>query len=400
MKRDSMTGWRATLRALVFAAGALWAAGGCGRAESPSIDSETHWLMSCDSDLDCGVGSCEYGVCTETCASSEDCSSLGVAGVECVGEAGAACLLQCADADDCSALGSGAVCESQRCELPASSAVGSVGDGDGASAGTTVLCDGSEDVRFYWSAGPGDSVRDYNEFAASRGAGFLAIDGQCRFWRASGATLPVYSGTLSAQDAASFATLVYDRFAELDSYDDQVPCISGGTTRLWSPMSRAFCNCACQEQPELAGWLSVAEGMRDPQLQALFADAQPLAGPLRLALLGYGGNLSDLSILRRIDGAPLAWPLSRAPAESEIYPAPIGADPPVPDPSWGVDINDPADLAALRATQRAFLQRSGGPGYTPVDYIDPDTQQLLFFQMLLRDELPATIQAALERPLF
>src|SRR6187549_3460575 len=130
-----MTRSRATLAALLLAAtfAALQGASGCGRANSPRFDSETHWLTRCDTYLDCGAGSCECGVCTAPCASDADCSAIGVTGVECVAQSGgcgasvgstaaasSACLLPCADDADCSALGSGAVCESQRCELPAS----------------------------------------------------------------------------------------------------------------------------------------------------------------------------------------------------------------------------------------------------------------------------------------
>lgn len=141
MNRNSMKRSSAALPALLIAAGfgALSGASGCGRAESSRMDSETHWLTSCDSDLDCGTGSCECGVCTEACTSSADCSGLGVAGAECVAQSGAcgastasasapsplgsACLLPCVDDADCTGLGSDAVCESQRCERPASSRV-------------------------------------------------------------------------------------------------------------------------------------------------------------------------------------------------------------------------------------------------------------------------------------
>lgn len=39
-------------------------------------------------------------------------------------------------------------------------------------------------------------------------------------------------------------------------------------------------------------------------------------------------------------------------------------------------------------------------GATALVWTDPETQQSAWFHMLLRDELPAHVQAALERPLF
>src|SRR5690349_3472445 len=135
MNRSPLKRSRARLPALLGAAclAALEGASGCGRAESPQIDSETHWLTSCVSDQDCNFGRCECGVCTESCVTSADCAGVGLAGVECVqlsgcgsgvsaaGESsdGAACLLSCVDDADCGGLGGGARCESQRCERPA-----------------------------------------------------------------------------------------------------------------------------------------------------------------------------------------------------------------------------------------------------------------------------------------
>ncbi|RYZ06605.1 MAG: hypothetical protein EOO73_14975 [Myxococcales bacterium] len=48
-------------------------AGGCGKLDSGGEGSETHWLLTCDSDEDCGVGQCLCGVCTLPCASLRDC---------------------------------------------------------------------------------------------------------------------------------------------------------------------------------------------------------------------------------------------------------------------------------------------------------------------------------------
>jgi hypothetical protein len=216
------------IKALLVTAGlgVLQGASGCGRADSPRLDSETHWLMSCESDLDCGAGSCECGVCTEPCSSSADCSVLGIEGIECVTElgacgalgestaaaptaAGSACLLPCADNADCGALGAGAVCESQRCQLPASSFADGVGAAPSASA--PVLCDGSEDVRFYWSPSDG-GVLDHGVFASSRADGFLVIDGQCRYWTANDTLAPVFSGNARSMlaDSARGGRAFYD----------------------------------------------------------------------------------------------------------------------------------------------------------------------------------------------
>jgi hypothetical protein len=385
---------RSALPALLVAAGfgALHGVSGCGQADSSRVDSEPTWLMSCSSDLDCDIGGCECGVCTETCSSSADCSVLGVSGVECAAvpdvcgsAAGSSCRLPCAVDADCSALGAGAVCWGQRCELRASS------------ASSQALCDGSDDIRFLYVRGASDGLLWHTPFTASRDGGFLAIDGQCRFWTANSAHERVTSGTLSSEDAAFFATRVgYDRFAELPPYDDQVPALGVGLSRIWSPASHASCVAGCAEGSDAEGWFRVVAALEDSRVREPFANGQPVSGPLRLVLVGYRG---DASQLRTLDRFPQPWPLSRPPSEDELSYA-VDFEPPPLDESSGVDITDPGELSALRAARDAFLEIEAGAGYTPLDWIDPATQQELYLHMLLRDELPAPVQAALDRPLF
>jgi len=241
MNRIPVKPSRAKLPALLVAAClcvVLHGVSGCGRAESTRVDSETHWLMSCDADVDCGAGSCECGVCTESCVTTADCSGLGVAGVECVAQSGAcgasaenasgaappaaaegaACQLPCVDDADCAELGDDAVCDSSRCERPARSSLDEVGSASGLGRSGAALCDGSEDMRFVSTVGGGIGTSGYYGFAAIFGSVFLAIDGQCRFWRSTAAGGIVYSGTLAPEDAATFATaLGYERIAELSS---------------------------------------------------------------------------------------------------------------------------------------------------------------------------------------
>lgn len=257
------------------------------------------------------------------------------------------------------------------------------------STSAAVLCDGSDDVRFLFVLPGSDGLSGYPSFATVRGEGFVAIDGQCRFWSANGATQRVLSGTLSADSAASFARAIgYEQFAEYPLYDDQQGCTGTGLTRIWSPAGRAHCICACQEDPDLEGWLQVINTMSDPGVKELFANGQSLTSPLQLALIGYP----------RILDVPVPWPLSRAPTQNEIYYSP-DFDPPFLDESSGAKITDPGELSALRATRDNYV--GGAPqDFTPLVWTDPETQQPAWFHMILRDELPAHVQAALERPSF
>lgn len=266
--------------------------------------------------------------------------------------------------------------------------------GASGSTGAAALCDGSDDVRFLWVLGGSDGISGYPSFARVRGGGFLAIDGQCRFWTARGPTERVTSGTLSVEAAAAFVAAVgYQRFAEYAPLNDEQPPAGGeicimGTTRIWSPESRAHCRCACTDEPTLDGWRRVLDATVDPAVQGLFASGQAVATPLRLALIS----------VPRLADEPTPWPLPRAPAPGEIYDY-LQLDTLPLEESSGVEITDPGELLALRAARDGYTGGSP-PDYTPVVWTDPGTQQPVWFHMVLRDELPAHVQAALARPLF
>ena len=54
---------------------------GCSPSD-PQTGSQTNWLRSCETDVDCGSQSCHCGVCTHPCAEDSSCSTL--AGSSCV----------------------------------------------------------------------------------------------------------------------------------------------------------------------------------------------------------------------------------------------------------------------------------------------------------------------------
>jgi hypothetical protein len=394
MNRAPLTS-RAPLPALLIAA-YLAALGGasCGRAESPQLDSETHWLTTCDSDQECGAGRCECGVCTTPCVSSADCAGLGVAGVECVplsgacaslasatGESseGAACLVSCTDDGGCSGLGAGARCESQRCERPGLAGVNGTGGGSSSSA----LCDGSEDIRFVWFVG-GGFVSNYYSFTESRGLGFLAVDGQCRFWRSTEPGGVVYAGVLEPEDAESFAsTLDYERVLGIGTFEDPPDCTDGGTDVIWTPESRITCSCGpCSSNPSApSGWTVAFRTMSDARLDDWLGNAEPMTGLARMALVGFGDFINDPN--------PLLWPLSRSPRPSEIHSAPGPID-----ESSGAEVTDANELSLLREARATYLERQPGSDHTLLVQITASSTGSRF-HMLLRDEVPAPVQAAL-----
>jgi glucuronoarabinoxylan endo-1,4-beta-xylanase len=55
---------------------------GCGESSPQTIDSQTNWLIECQSDSECGAYACRCGVCTRACDTDDACGALP----------GAACL--------------------------------------------------------------------------------------------------------------------------------------------------------------------------------------------------------------------------------------------------------------------------------------------------------------------
>jgi hypothetical protein len=298
-------------------------------------------------------------------------------------------------------LGADATCQNQRCEISRGNDVsgGSRGSGNqGGSGGASLseggaggqipnvggsangglevptLCDGSEEIRVAYFSGGGFVGIEY-AWTASYGLGFFAIDGQCRFWQSKDKGW-VYSGTLSNQEAQEFARAL--GFGHLSEYsllpEDQCP--DGGVRALWTPEARIRCVCICD------GGLRAAFDVAFEAHENLFASGQIVSGPAQLAL-------------RPMDGLPPAavrgWPLQRAPQPGEIIAIGLSLD-----ERSGALITDAAELSDLRALRADYSDRFPDARSVPVLWTNPDSQVAEGFDMLLRDEVPATVKGALE----
>jgi hypothetical protein len=195
----------------------------------------------------------------------------------------------------------------------------------------------------------------------------------------------VTAGTLEPEDAASFeSTLDYERLLEIGAFEDPPDCTDGGTDVIWTPESRITCSCgACTGNPSApSGWTVAFRTMSDARLDEWFGNARPIAGPARMALVGFEDFINEPN--------PLSWPLSRAPSPSEIHsgPAPL-------DEGSGDELTDADELSLLRAARATYLAREPGSYHTLMVYITESSISSRF-HMLLRDEVPAPIQAALQ----
>jgi hypothetical protein len=374
------------------------AVGACGQARSRHTDSETHWLLRCDSDLDCGERSCECGVCSKSCVASTECASLGISNVECVPSAscesgadasssstGAVCLLPCDVDADCSELGAGATCRSQRCEVSESV----LGAGEAippasmlANTAVETLCDGSQEVRVAYVISrvdlDGAGRGTYHYFAQSYGDAFFAIDGQCRFWQGRFAGGQVHSGTLSADAAQALAVEIgLGHVSERVAYDGR--CVDGSQSVLWTQEGSIRCNCNCGEYPEVRA--------ANRALSELFVSGQPLNGPAQLGLAIFG---ADVSLEAQL------WPLERAPRANERVEVWSSTGSISLNERSGVLMTDATELILLRFARNFYQGSTPGSDYTPMVWTNPETGNLEGFDMMLRDEVPAHVRDALD----
>jgi hypothetical protein len=389
---------KSLLRALLLTTSLVGfqAASGCGLVASDGTGSETHWLMRCDSDADCGVGLCGCGVCTKSCSEDRECSELGVTGVRCaqpdacsddllLREApGGWCSLLCEADPDCAALGSRATCARGRCDLPQASAIGSAGDGE-----IATLCDGSDDVRFVSISG-GGFVDEFYSFAETYGAEFYAIDGRCNYWHGYNDGF-VYSGTLSESQAQSFAqSLGFGRLSRIQ-YIDDYDCDDGGFRTLWSTEGHVTCTCDCGGSPGSPAEFRAAFAADTMARSELLQGGAPVDGAAQLLLIESEGPPEP--------NIPGMWPLGRTPSTQEILPPPAlpgGGYSPIDEDS-GALITDAAELTALRSAREEYKGRVGYARYTPLVYFPPGPTY--YYMMLLRDEVPPNVKTALQRAL-
>src|SRR5262245_60513759 len=100
--------------------------GACAISSDPDASNgQTHWMLTCDTDAECGTFDCLCGVCTSSCTDTPDCkqrsselavcSSAAALVAEGACEAAEApaeglCLAECEDDADCRSIQAGLSC--------------------------------------------------------------------------------------------------------------------------------------------------------------------------------------------------------------------------------------------------------------------------------------------------
>lgn len=356
---------RKGLRVWFFASVALGVlAWGCGsKIDSGNTGSETHWLKSCDKDSECGEYSCYCGICTRACDEQSECDE--VSGV----------LSQCADAVSGNACGDDA--PARMCvKGDGTDVTTDAGDTTDAATGpvSTVLCDGSDDVRFIHRSA-GGFVPDEYAFNGRYGHAFLAIDGKCNFWGQSEPGI-VVTGTVSAAQIEDYQVNHYGR---MDRYDDVIPnwgCPDSSGVLVWDP-SGSFQGSRCgipagNEELEATletAWTTAADILR----QGVRSQ-----GPLRLLILERTEPESAGN-----EGLT-EWPLDLDP--TALIPATRPNDEELRHRWAGIGFAPGARAEALREVMNSSA-------VTDFQYLG---NQDIAFRAVIRDEVPPKVAAALE----
>lgn len=124
----------------------LVAVAACSDTTRGMVETETHFLESCESSCEDGL-SCICGVCTKACTDDDACEALA-SGARCAanpsacGDTGSLCDVACEAPSDCAALGAGYTCAAGRCR--AESDAGSGGSGGAGAGGDGASGDGGE----------------------------------------------------------------------------------------------------------------------------------------------------------------------------------------------------------------------------------------------------------------
>jgi hypothetical protein len=263
---------------------------------------------------------------------------------------------------------------------PASSGLPSIAvfqNFDAGSAPDDSLCDGSADLRLVVSAVAFRSTVAEIRFLEPHGD-FLALDGHCHFYVQPSASIGMYEGTLSRQQAQALAAdLAIAHLADLVS--TRTTCYDGAITMIATPQASVSCTCSdCGADAVATRALQYADAWLD-QLPMM---GEPLAGPVT-ALAQQGEPPAALMCYPRQQ--VLAWPLS---THVQDTPGLIG-DARAP----GVLIDNLADVAALRDVRAQSAQMLLAPTYHALDVYVRD--QEIDYALFIRDELLAADEQAL-----
>lgn len=253
--------------------------------------------------------------------------------------------------------------------------------------GWAEICDGSEGLRLAMVLGGGGQVA--NELERELGFGYLYVLGTCEYL-----ALPADAGMpwpdarrgilgAEAEEQLSLA-LGYGGLADVAGAWGSDGAADGTTLLVSDGVHAVACTAGCDDGPEAARvlWAEL------PWIDALWAEGEPLDGPLRISVVGWANaSLDEL-------GVP--WPLEADPWSLAVD----GDTEPPPQAGQSILVDDPQQVALLRELRRQYREGDLPEGlpnaleaYGHLAFTDAGGQDL--FQLWMRDALPIEDDAGL-----
>lgn len=237
--------------------------------------------------------------------------------------------------------------------------------------GVGDICDGSTALRLgFMREFETTFMPEVEAFKHPLGREFLFVDGQCRYYASSAYSLGIHTGTFTEREIGWLARkLEWASLPELSEIPEEPTCVDNSYTTVFAPGVRVSCACECDNGPEWArkqgavwapyDWTMLGMERGTPIDAPILAFAQFMQSPI-------------------VDQP--AWPLARPIFEIEgfIYDASVEV---AVDP---VRFTDEAELEQLRGLRSPLI---GDP-----QVVDNE----LLFQIVMRDEVPADLAAAIQ----
>ena len=231
----------------------------------------------------------------------------------------------------------------------------------------TVLCDGSDSLRFAAQTG-GGNLTGLPGLIAETGWSFLLIDGHCKYYAMTSPEREVRVGTLSDADAQTFSGQFF-----LGHWQPFMTGASGGCAD-GSGSSFAFGADRVDTAPCSSNSLTAQAAAWLPRL---YAAGTASDGPLRYEVFTPDSEAWPVNNPELALDYPLVDPTSSAGSLTDPY-------------SLTVQVATGADAAALRALRSAYLatpNHDPGPSYSiPTKLASKSATK--FFDVALRDTVP------------
>ncbi len=243
--------------------------------------------------------------------------------------------------------------------------------GSGGTTPTEVLCDGSDAIRFLYRSAGGYVEQSYG-FTNPHGHSFLAVTGKCEAFAGNDYMSGIFTLTLSETQAAQLSKDVgRDQITGWSKYPDQQSCPDAGSVSISDGKNQAWCSCGCD--PGVPPGIEVALKKASTWLDTVFDQGAALTGPVAVAAMPDGNPIPGQT--------PLAWPLAW----------PVSSLPSAYDTTTGKQVTDAGEASQLRKLRSDTLAALSYASYILV--VDAAAAP---FEVYVRDELPPTVEAALD----